>query len=222
MGRNKKRNFSVVKDLEPAFYNPRKITSERLQMLKESMGKFGDLSGVVVNRSTGNIIGGHQRVKNFDANWPVDKIESKDELGTVAIGYIETPFGKWNYREVEWDEQTEKAANIAANNHGGDFDEIMLAELVRNLDSDLRSFIGFDSEGLEKLLGEFDNIEELTTPPIVGVNENFAQMTFTFTVSQKEEVEFMLNDIGESEIGSMTEENPNRNTNALLYLLRNK
>lgn len=222
MGRKKKqKKISSVKDFEPAYYNPRTITVERLQMLKDSMGKFGDLSGIVLNRKTGNIIGGHQRVKNFDPSWLIDKKESKDDLGTVAIGYIETPFGKWAYREVEWDEDKERAANVAANNHGGEFDEVTLAELVRELDGDLQNFIGFDGEGLESLLGEFE-VNVVESVPSIAVNEKFGQITFTFTVEQKEEIEFMLNDVGEEDLNTLEDDNPHRNASALMFLVRNR
>ena len=111
-----------VKDLKPAPYNPRKITDKQLSMLEKSMKEFGDLSGVVYNIKTGRIVGGHQRIKKLDPEWDIVKQEHKDKNGTVAVGHIETPSGRWAYREVSWTEHKEMAANIAANKHGGEFD----------------------------------------------------------------------------------------------------
>jgi len=123
-----------IKDLMPASYNPRKITDKQLGMLKKSMAEYGDLSGIVVNVKTGNMVGGHQRVKNLDPSWPIVKQPHKDKTGTVSLGYIETPGGRWTYREVSWAEKKEVAANIAANQHGGEFDMPKLKDIIINLD----------------------------------------------------------------------------------------
>lgn len=99
-----------IKDLKPADYNPRQISDEKLKMLNKSMQEYGDLSGIIFNRKTGNLIGGHMRIKNLDPEWEVVKKDAADNMGTVAEGYIETPFGRWVYREVNWPKKKEKAA----------------------------------------------------------------------------------------------------------------
>lgn len=55
-----------VADLMPSSYNPRTITDEKLMMLGKAMQEFGDLSGIVFNIRTGQLIGGHQRIKHLD------------------------------------------------------------------------------------------------------------------------------------------------------------
>ena len=50
-------------DLIPADYNPRKISKQALAGLKKSIEKFGCVQPVIVNKRTGLIVGGHQRVK---------------------------------------------------------------------------------------------------------------------------------------------------------------
>ena len=144
-----------INDLKPASYNPRKITDEKLEMLKKSLTEFGDLSGIVYNRRTGTLIGGHQRLKTFDPSWPITKESTTDDRGTVALGYVETPHGRMTYREVDWPEAKEKAANIAANKHGGEFNDALLKKLIKELkidDTDM-DLIGFDDEELNLLLG---------------------------------------------------------------------
>jgi len=143
-----------IKDLKPASYNPRKITEKQLGMLKKSMDEFGDLSGIVVNVKTGNIVGGHQRVKNLDPSWPIIKQEHKDKTGTVALGYIETHAGRWLYREVSWTEKKEAAANVAANQHGGEFDMPKLKDIIINLDDGAfdMELLGFNSHELELMM----------------------------------------------------------------------
>ena len=125
------------------------------------MAEFGDLSGIVVNRRTGNMVGGHQRVKNLDPEWQIHAEPMQDSTGTVAAGHIETPWGRWTYREVEWPEEKEKAANIAANKHGGEWDqpklEIVIDEL-KQIDFDIE-LTGFDFDD-ESLLDHSDDPPE--------------------------------------------------------------
>lgn len=40
--------------------NPRKITKSALAELKKSLEEFGDISGVVHNLETGDVLGGNQ------------------------------------------------------------------------------------------------------------------------------------------------------------------
>ena len=145
-----------ISDLKAAEYNPRKINKEQLDMLKKAMKKFGDLSGIVFNRKTGNLIGGHQRVKIFDPSWLIKTkaIEPADAVGTVAKGTIKSPYGDWSYREVDWPKEKEKAANIAANQHGGEWVEELRDDMLLELDS-LPDFnielTGFDDKDITKI-----------------------------------------------------------------------
>jgi DNA modification methylase len=144
-----------VKDLNASPYNPRKITDSQLKMLGKSMKEYGDLSGVIFNVQTGNLIGGHQRLKHLDPEWEIMKEPSTDDIGTVAVGIIKTPFGDWYYREVDWPVEKEKAANIAANAHGGEFDIPRLKDLVLDLnkdDFDL-DLLGFNHGDLKDMFG---------------------------------------------------------------------
>ena len=147
-----------VQDLKPAPFNPRQISDKQLEMLSKSMQEFGDLSGIVVNVNTGHTIGGHQRVKVFDPQWPIKKQAYKDEQGTTAIGHIETPYGQWIYREVNWDQEKEAAANIAANKQGGEWDFPKLVNALSELDTgnfDME-LIGFDMKELENIMTSFN------------------------------------------------------------------
>lgn len=144
-----------VEDLKPAPYNPRKISDPKMKMLGKAMKEFGDLSGIVYNVRSERIVGGHQRVKHLDPSWLIVKEDFIDDTGTVATGYIETPYGRWTYREVDWNEQREMAANIAANKHGGEFDFPMLKDLIVQIDDgalDLE-LTGFDGKDFDKTFG---------------------------------------------------------------------
>lgn len=138
-----------IEDLKPADYNPRKIGDKQLAMLKKSMAEFGDLSGIVVNVRTGNMIGGHQRIKNFDPKWIIKSQPANDGTGTVALGHVATDQGRWSYREVDWPEEKEKAANLAANKHGGEWDMAKLNVVLQDLKD-----VNFDIELTGFDLGE--------------------------------------------------------------------
>ncbi len=154
MAINKGKKGPKVADLTPAPYNPRIITEKQLGMLKKSMLEFGDLSGIVKNIKTRHLIGGHQRVKNLDPSWPIVSQPHTDKVGTVALGYIETPSGRWQYREVDWPEKKEAAANIAANQHGGEFDMPKLKEIILTLDDGAfdMELTGFNSHEIELMM----------------------------------------------------------------------
>jgi len=143
-----------VKNLKPADYNPRKITDPQLARLKKSLEEFGDLSGVVFNKRTQQLVSGHQRCKNFSPDWKIEKSAHKDKTGTVALGYIETPSGRMTYREVDWPEDKEKKANIAANKQGGEFDDDLLKSLLDDLkleDPLDLELIGFNNKEINNL-----------------------------------------------------------------------
>lgn len=95
-----------LSDLKAAEYNPRSIQDSALQGLKFSLEEFGDISGIVFNERTGNLVAGHQRVMAL-----------KEICGDAEIkdGLIVTDLGTWKVRIVDWDIEKEKAANIAAN-----------------------------------------------------------------------------------------------------------
>jgi hypothetical protein len=99
-----------IKDLKPASYNPRKISDEQLERLKKSLQEFGDLSGIVYNRRTGNVIGGHQRLKCLPPDAKIEKkdLKERSKTGTVAEGWIVIDGEKFIYREVDWDEAIKK------------------------------------------------------------------------------------------------------------------
>lgn len=145
---------TTLKDLKPNAENPRKITDTKLAMLKKSLLEFGDLSGIVFNRKTKQIVGGHQRQEALDAA-SIVKIEKKyakpTRTGTVAEGYVVVKNERFSYREVNWSDSKEKAANIAANKGAGEWDLTQLSKWMRELDGNL-----FDLD-----LTMFDEVERV-------------------------------------------------------------
>jgi DNA modification methylase len=136
--------------------NPRKISPEKLEMLKKSIARFGCLDGVIYNRTLERLVGGHQR-QDIDEGGTVHVTQTYDPPtaeGTVAEGYCHIKGVRFPYREVVWDEATDKAANIAANKGAGQWDYLQLKEWMLELD-DLNfdmDLTMFDEEERENLI----------------------------------------------------------------------
>lgn len=165
-----------VKDLKPNPKNPRTITDAKLEQLKKAMLEFGDLSGVVYNRRSEQLVGGHQRAKNFaDAEIVITKTYDKPtKTGTVAIGYLKQGVERFAYREVNWDKHREMAANIAANKGAGEWDMPELGQWMKELgnfevDLDL-DLTMFDEEERDQFGGIL--VSEHTRVSPTGVDED--------------------------------------------------
>ncbi|QYW03011.1 hypothetical protein pEaSNUABM14_00051 [Erwinia phage pEa_SNUABM_14] len=190
------KKFKSVKQLKGAKYNPRFITDSRLRALEGSLGSFGDLSGVVFNNSvdSGVLISGHQRLKSIE-KWDsrIEIQQTSDKYGTVALGYIHATSAKGKtisipLRIVNWsDKKVEFAANIAANAHGGEFDNKKLASLVEKLDLTTikPALIGLDPleiRGLQQTLSKQAIVEQekrvgKTTGKMNGSTGEFKEYT---------------------------------------------
>ena len=115
--------------MKPFHKNPRQISKTDHARLTDTLSRLGDLSGIVHNLNTDEIIGGNQRMTVFTDGKPeiVETYENPDEQGTVAHGFIVWKGHKFAYRQVRWDDKTSDEANIAANIGGGDWDWEVIA-----------------------------------------------------------------------------------------------
>jgi DNA modification methylase len=114
--------------------NPRQITKKQDADLESSLLRLGDISGIVHNLETDEVIGGNQRGRLFDffggncETVLTEQYDTPDEQGTVALGYAIWQGKKYSYRQVRWDEKTAEEANIRANKAGGTWDFDILAD----------------------------------------------------------------------------------------------
>lgn len=121
-------------DLLPADYNPRKDlkpSDEEYEKLKRSIEQFGYVEPVIWNKTTGRVVGGHQRLKVLM------------NMGMTEVDCV----------VVEMDEDKEKALNIALNKISGEWDKDKLALLIADLqgaDFDV-SLTGFESAEIDDL-----------------------------------------------------------------------
>lgn len=121
-------------DLLPADYNPRKDLKPgdaEYEKLKRSIEQFGYVEPVIWNKTTGRVVGGHQRLK---------------VLIDMGISEVECVV-------VEMNEEKEKALNIALNKISGEWDKDKLALLITDLqgsDFDV-SLTGFEPAEIDAL-----------------------------------------------------------------------
>lgn len=147
--------------------NPRRISVAARAALKKSLLTFGSLDGFVFNRATGHLIAGHQRQDIFEKGTVeiYERFPQPTPQGTIAHGYITYHGERHPYREVAWPESKEKAALIAANNHGGENTRELLAELLNELategaDLDLTGLFGDTLAAARKQA--YDSLAKLT------------------------------------------------------------
>ena len=125
--------------LNPAKYNPRKNLKPgdiEYEKLKRSILEFGYIEPIIWNKTTGNIVGGHQRYKILK-----------------EMGYKEA-----ECVVVDLDDNKEKALNIAMNKINGEFDIPLLTDLLKDLsvnDFDV-SLTGFDEDEISDLFSNAD------------------------------------------------------------------
>ncbi|BAL01363.1 putative methyltransferase [Oscillibacter valericigenes Sjm18-20] len=150
--------------LIPADYNPRKDLKPgdpEYEKLKRSVEQFGYVEPVIWNKTTGRIVGGHQRLKVLL------------DMGITEVECV----------VIEMDEEKEKALNIALNKISGDWDKDKLALLISDLqgaDFDV-SLTGFEPAELDALFkdslkdgihdDDFDVDAELQKPVVTKLGD---------------------------------------------------
>lgn len=106
--------------------NPRFISDQSSAGLAKSLAEFGDLSGIVWNRQLGQLVAGHQRIRQIETKWgpqTIEIIDAERELGVIRIddgGAAATDAGPAGHcfvvRIVDWPLEKHAAANVTANN----------------------------------------------------------------------------------------------------------
>jgi hypothetical protein len=151
--------MTQLDDLHANPENPRAAwTPDQLVAFRESLERFGDLGGIVFNRTSGHLVGGHKRVEVFRTA-AVARVETiaqpRDPQGTVAHGVVFVDGTRFSYREVEWPPEIELAANLAANRWAAEWDWPKVSAALQQLataDTALLGLTGFASHELETLL----------------------------------------------------------------------
>ena len=149
-----------TENLLPADYNPRKDLKPgdaEYEKLKRSIEQFGYVEPVIWNRTTGRVVGGHQRLKVLI------------DMGINEVDCV----------VVEMDENKEKALNVALNKISGEWDKDKLALLISDLqaeDFDV-SLTGFDAAEIDDLFK--DTIQDKIKDDDFDVDAELQKPTFT-------------------------------------------
>ena len=195
-----------IEKLLPAAYNPRvDLTSEdqEYQDIKRSIEKFGYIETIVWNKQTGRLITGHQRVKILK-----EKGVKKEKISIV-----------------DFDEQTEKEANLALNKVEGRSEPVKLFELITELEkkgSKLEDS-GFHRADIDEVISAvqkksaLDKINEMIGRDDAAKVPDVMYVSLSFPVSKKQRQEILtrLNEIIKAEEGI------DNLVSALLWLCRN-
>ena len=127
-----------IAKINPAPYNPRRDLKPgdiEYEKLKKSIEAFDLVEPLIWNETTGNLVGGHQRLKILKAR------------GDTAVACV----------VVKLSQVEEKALNIALNRIEGEWLMPELKDLLQELDDGMRDMeaLGFTSEELEALMTQF-------------------------------------------------------------------
>ena len=130
-----------INDLISPEYNPRQITDDEMEKLKNSINEFGYIAPIIVNKHNNHIVGGNQRYEALKSLGYTD----------VDVVFVDEP-----------DLNREKALNIALNKISGEWDFVKLADIIDELE--LNDFdiplTGFDEQELENFYIEEENPKE--------------------------------------------------------------
>jgi hypothetical protein len=146
-----------IKDLEPATYNPRRLTDKAYKDIRASLEKFGPVSPAVINGSDERkniIIGGHQRIKIWQ------------DMGNSTYPCV--------YESLSIEE--EKELNIRLNKNTAEWD---LDALTKEFEVDDLLDFGFDYGQLGIDIGEaedaIDKLIEEEKPPVYPIVPKFSE-----------------------------------------------
>jgi hypothetical protein len=141
--------------------NPRQISKRQYAKLEESLKELGDLSSIVHDLNSDEIIGGNQRSRVFDINdcevQIVKEYPQPDAQGTTALGFVVWNGAPFAYRQVRWTAEQCERANLAANNIGGTWEWQELS----GWDKSTLEWAGFDQDTLNDWGQNYSNLKGL-------------------------------------------------------------
>jgi len=151
-----------VSKIKPAAYNPRKDLKPgdpEYEKLKRSLEQFGYVDPLIWNERTGNLVGGHQRLKVLRAEY---------DLAEISVAVVNLPL------------EQEKTLNVALNKVGGDWDNDALVALL----SELERLEGVDATQTGFTQQEIDlQIKQLETEQGGAVDTTQVPRTFEVVIS---------------------------------------
>jgi ParB-like chromosome segregation protein Spo0J len=128
----------AIGSIKAAEYNPRRDLQpgdEQYELIKKGITEFGLVDPLIWNEKTGNLVGGHQRLKVLR-----------------ELGHTEVDVSVVSLTLVK-----EKALNVALNKLSGEWDMPLLKDLLQEIDTgelDME-LTGFTEEAIGALMSQF-------------------------------------------------------------------
>ena len=152
-------------EIKAADYNPRKDLQPEdteYKKLRRSIEEFGYVEPIIWNERTGNVVGGHQRLK-------VLLEQGAQEIECVVVSL---------------DDKDEKILNVLLNKVKGRWDIGKLADLLQELDeAGAMEATGFEDWELQSLLMQYDHIKDLMEEDFSDYSSEKERSTFVMTFS---------------------------------------
>jgi ParB-like chromosome segregation protein Spo0J len=136
------KNIKLSK-MNPAPYNPRVISEENMDGLRESIRRFGLVVPIVWNKNTGHIVGGHQRYE----------VLKEDGIASTKVVV------------VDLDTVQEQQLNVSLNNQAiqGEWDDPKLQKILEDLHTDgSLSFDDLELLRLDELYQPLEDLDDMT------------------------------------------------------------
>ena len=156
-----------IAELNPAPYNPRKSDVTQEANLKASLEKFGVVDPIIFNKQTGNIVGGHFRVRELK------------KLGVEEVDCV----------ILDLSPEDEKELNIRLNANSGSWD----MELLEDWDKqDLEEWgleLDLTDESTQKKLENESTDDKGSVNIIVTVEEK----DMIIVINELEKIKFITN-----------------------------
>lgn len=152
-------------EIKAAEYNPRRDLQPEdaeYEKLRRSIEEFGYIEPIIWNERSGNVVGGHQRLK-------VLLEKGVEDIEAVV---------------VDLDDKDEKILNVLLNKVKGRWDIGKLADLLQQLDeAGAMELTGFEDWELQSLLMQYDHIKDLMEEDFSSYSDEKERSTFTMTFS---------------------------------------
>ena len=150
-----------INELISPEYNPRQITDDEMEKLKNSINEFGYIAPIIVNKHNNHIVGGNQRYEALKSLGYTD----------VDVVFVDEP-----------DSNREKALNIALNKISGEWDEVKLNQIFTEM-----KLAGFDKVSLTGF--EDYEVQELNFINDINYDDDFDLTDDDLSEDKEEEVE---------------------------------
>jgi len=156
-----------IAELNPAPYNPRKSDVTQEANLKASLEKFGVVEPIIFNKQTGNIVGGHFRVRELK------------KLGVEEVDCV----------ILDLSPEDEKELNIRLNANSGSWDMELLSEWDKQDLEDWGLELDLTDESTQKKLENESTDDKGSVNIIVTVEEK----DMIIVINELEKIKFITN-----------------------------